>query len=145
MSKKSDLLVILKEKWLSLPQLLRFLFIGGFNTGFSYMVFCLILYMAGGKNHQLCLALQWILTSIVSFMTQKYLVFRSKGNVVGEYLKCCGTWGIGYLINAFLLELFVNIIGNAYIAQIFALGITAVSNFVLLKYWALTKKKELEQ
>lgn len=127
--------------WFKIPQFIRFIIVGIFNTAIAYLVFCTLVFIFGEELRQICLAVQWALTSFITFLTQRTFVFRSKGKILKEYLKCCATWVIGYLINAILLELIMKLPINVYLAQIIALGLTSICNFVLLKYWALRKKK----
>ena len=114
--KKSELLY---EKWFEIPDKIRFLVIGGVNAGISYIIFILAVLLLGDKYYQICAALQWVISSFFSFTNQKIFVFRTKGNWVREYLKCCTTWLVSYLMNALLLEALVKYCDlNVYIAQI---------------------------
>lgn len=132
----------MRENWFNLSDKIRFLLIGGFNAGVSYLIysaFCLIL---GESAYQYALALAWAISSAVSFTTQKFLVFESRGNWKKEYLKCCTTWFFSYLINAGLLEIIVKLIHlNVFIAQIIATLTAAVFTYVLFKKFAFRKKK----
>ena len=118
--------------------------IGGFNAGVSYLIysaFCLIL---GESSYQIALALAWAISSVVSFTTQKFLVFEAKGNWVKEYLKCCTTWVFSYLINAGLLEFIVKGLHlNVFIAQIVATFVAAIFTYVLFKKFAFRPKKSI--
>ena len=132
----------MREYWFNLSDKIRFLLIGGFNAGVSYLIysaFCLIL---GESAYQYALALAWAISSAVSFTTQKFLVFESRGNWKKEYLKCCTTWFFSYLINAGLLEIIVKLLHlNVFIAQIIATITAAVFTYVLFKKFAFRKKK----
>ena len=134
----------MKKFWFSLSDKIRFLVIGGFNAGVSYLIysaFCLIL---GEAAYQIALALAWAISSVVSFTTQKFLVFEAKGNWIKEYLKCCTTWFFSYLINAGLLEFIVKILHlNVFIAQIVATLAAAIFTYVLFKKFAFRPKKSI--
>ena len=97
----------MKEIWFNLSDKWRFLFVGGFNAGVSYAIYSAVCIFWGETSYQAALAIAWALSSIVSFTTQKYLVFKGGGNWIKEYLKCCTTWFFSYLINAGVLEIFV--------------------------------------
>ena len=127
-----------KTFWYNISDKIRFLLVGAFNAGMSYLIYaCLLHFVFGEKHYQLSLALSWMISSVISFTTQRNLVFRGKGNIFAEYIKCCTTWFFSYLINAFLLWLFVQKINvNAYIAQIFATAICAVFNYIMFKIFA---------
>ena len=132
----------MRECWFKLSDKIRFLFVGGFNAGVSYVIysaFCLVL---GDSAYQIALALAWAISSIVSYTTQKFLVFEGKGNWVKEYLKCCTTWFFSYLINAGLLEFIVKILHlNVFVAQIVATIVSAIFTYVFFKQFAFRKKE----
>ena len=132
----------MREYWFKLSDKIRFLFVGGFNAGVSYLIysaFCLVL---GDSAYQIALAFAWAISSIVSYTTQKFLVFEGKGNWVKEYLKCCTTWFFSYLINAGLLEFIVKILHlNVFVAQIVATIVSAIFTYVFFKKFAFRKKE----
>ena len=132
----------LSEKWFKIPQIFRYLVVGIFNAAVAYIVFCILVFIFGEKYRQICLAAQWVLTSYISFLTQRTFVFQSRGNKIHEYSKCLLSWTVGYIVNAVMLEVFFRLNINVYISQIFAIGISSLCTFVLLKYWALIKKKK---
>ena len=127
--------------WFKLSDKIRFLLVGGFNAGVSYLIyssFCIIL---GEAAYQTALAIAWIISSVVSFTTQKFLVFRGNGNWMKEYAKCCTTWVFSYMINAGLLEAFVKVLHiNVFVAQILATLIAAVFTYVVFKKFAFRGK-----
>ena len=132
----------MKESWFKLSDKIRFLLIGGFNAGVSYLIYSSICLILGEGAYQLALALAWAISSIISFTTQKFLVFRGKGNWTKEYLKCCTTWVFSYLINAGLLELLVKMLHlNVFVAQIIATLAAAVFTYFLFKKFAFRVKK----
>ena len=127
--------------WFNISDKIRFLLVGGFNAGVSYLIyssFCIIL---GEAAYQTALAIAWIISSVVSFTTQKFLVFRGNGNWMKEYAKCCTTWVFSYMINAGLLEAFVKVLHiNVYVAQILATLSAAVFTYVVFKKFAFRGK-----
>ena len=128
------------DKWLKLPNFLRFLIIGCINAGISYIIYALAVFLIGEIYYQLCVALQWILSSFISYLNQKFFVFCTRGNYVKEYLKCCTTWGISYLLNVIILEIFVRfLIKNVYIAQFVSLFVVSISTYILFKCFAFKK------
>lgn len=133
----------MKNFWFSLSDKIRFLLVGGFNACVSYFIYALICLIFGEKVYQIALALAWILSSVVSFTTQKFLVFRSKGDWKKEYLKCCTTWIFSYLINAGLLEFTVKFLHlNVFLAQFISTFAAAVFTYVLFKKFAFRVKHQ---
>lgn len=125
------------EKWYLIPDKIRFLFVGGCNAGFSYIIFTIALHFIGQENYQICVALQWLISSVFSFVNQKLFVFCTKGNWVKEYLKCCTTWVVSYVCNALILELVLKFVTkNIYVGQFFSILCAAVVTYILFKYFA---------
>lgn len=128
------------DRWLKLPDFVRFLIIGCVNAGISYIIYALAVFVLGEAYYQLCVTLQWVLSSFISYLNQKFFVFCTRGNYIKEYLKCCTTWAISYILNVIILEIFVRfIIKNVYIAQFISLFLVSVSTYVLFKFFAFKK------
>ena len=128
--------------WCKIPDKIRFLIIGAINAGMSYVIFAVAVYLIGEQYYQVCAALQWILSSFISFTNQKVFVFCTKGNWIKEYLRCCMTWLVSYLLNALILEVFVKYIDiNVYLAQFLAIFTVSVVTYVLFKYFAFRVHK----
>lgn len=126
--------------WLKIPDYIRFIIIGSINAAISYLIYALAVFVIGEHHYQLCVFLQWGLSSVISYLNQKFFVFCTKGNYVKEYLKCCTTWGISYLLNVIILEIFVRyLIKNVYIAQFISLFIVSISTYILFKCFAFKK------
>ncbi len=130
----------LYTQWCKLPDKLRFLLVGGFNALISYVIFAIAVFLIGQEHYQVCVALQWIISSVFSFVNQKVFVFCTKGNWVNEYLKCCTTWAVSYACNALILEFIVRFISkNVYVGQLFSILIASVVTYVLFKYFAFKR------
>lgn len=133
----------IKNFWFNLSDKIRYLFVGGFNAGVSYLMYAgLILYL-GHASYQISLALSWILSSFISFAAQKFLVFNVEGNIIKQYLKCCATWFFSYMINAFVLEILVKYMHiNVFFAQIIATIVAAIFTYIAFKLFAFKEKHE---
>lgn len=134
-------LALLYEKWCKIPDKIRFLIIGGVNAAVSYLIFAGAVFVLGGKFYQICVALQWGISSVFSFVNQKVFVFCTKGNWIKEYLKCCTTWLVSYVFNAIILELLVKELDmNVYLAQIISIFLVSILTYVLFKHFAFRRK-----
>ena len=123
--------------WFKLDDKIRYLFVGGFNFLVAYSIYSGICFWGGESLYQISLALSWVLSSVISFTTQKFFVFKGGKNWIQEYLKCCATWVISYAINAILLEFFVKFVHfNVYISQFVATFIAAVFTYIVFKKFA---------
>lgn len=131
------------KKWCLIPDKIRFLLVGGYNAAFSYIIFALAIHFIGEAHYQLCVALQWLISSVFSFTNQKLFVFCTKGNWIQEYFKCCTTWVISYICNAIVLEILVRFVTkNVYVGQIFSLLCAAVVTYILFKHFAFKTCKK---
>ncbi|MGN0030498.1 MAG: GtrA family protein [Candidatus Gastranaerophilaceae bacterium] len=136
-----EVLKSLYNSWCKIPDKIRFLLIGGVNAGVSYVIFAFALWCLGEAHYQTCVILQWTLSSVFSYFNQKFFVFCTKGNYLNEYLKCCSTWAVSYVVNVIILELLVKFaIKNVYIAQFVSIFLVSVITYVLFKYFAFKKK-----
>lgn len=130
----------MKNYWFGIDDKIRFLIIGAVNAAISYAIFAAALYLIGQNHYQICVALQWGISSIFSYLNQKFFVFCTKGNYVKEYLKCCTTWLVSYLINVLILEALMKfVLKNAYIGQFISIFLVSVITYVLFKYFAFKK------
>lgn len=131
----------INTRWFEISDKIRFILVGCFNAGVSYLVFSIICLVFGIKYYQISLALSWILSSFVSFTTQRFFVFNVRDNIIKQYCKCCITWTISYVINAIILEIFVKkLVLNVYIAQILATLFCAIFTYILFKTFAFRRK-----
>ena len=83
----------------------------------------------------------FVFSSVFSYLNQKFFVFNTRGNYVKEYLKCCSTWFVSYLLNVLILELLVKFcIKNVLVSQFISLLTVSIVTYVLFKYFAFSKK-----
>ena len=136
-----EVLEFISEKWYKLSDKIRFLFVGGVNAAISYIIFAISVFILGEEHYQASVILQWSLSSVFSYLNQKFLVFGTKGNYIKEYLKCCSTWAISYILNVIILELLVRFaIKNVYLPQFISIFLVSVVTYVLFKYFAFRRK-----
>jgi putative flippase GtrA len=86
-------------------QFVRYVCIGVFNTLFGYISFAVILTILNAALPTHLLYLTVILASVLSmplnitlaYFGYKFFVFRTKGNYLGEWLKCFAVYGAGMI------------------------------------------------
>ena len=86
-------------------QFVRYIGVGIFNTLFGYISFVVVLTLLNAILPAHLLYLTVILASILStplnitvaYLGYKFLVFRTKGNYLGEWLKCFAVYGTGMI------------------------------------------------
>lgn len=130
------------DLWFRTNQKIRFLLVGGFNTAVSYALFLAFVWFLTPQRYQTALLLSWILSSVTSYLTQKFFVWQTPGNYFREYYRCLLTWSFAYLINALLLWFFVEkILWPAWLGQAVSICAVTVFTFVLFKYFAFARKQ----
>ncbi|MGN0022934.1 MAG: GtrA family protein [Elusimicrobiaceae bacterium] len=135
----------LSALWFSLPQPIRFIIAGGYNTAVGYILFIAAVYVFGRSQTgvQAALLSSYILSSFNSYLVQKFLVFRTKGNYIKEYFKALSVWAAGYVINAVLLYLFTKKLNiHPYAAQALSVCLVTFFTYVLFKYYSFRRSAE---
>lgn len=124
--------------WLQLSDKIKFLLVGGANTVFSYLLFCVLQYTLKDKLHYLTiLILSHFISVFNSFVTMKYLVFHSRGSFVLEYLKVNVTYLVYLALNAILLFVFVEKLAiNLFIAQVMCIVTLTVFSYLAHKHFS---------
>lgn len=127
--------------WFSINQKIRFLLVGGFNTVFAYCVFAALFELVKIPYNP-ALILQYFITVNVSFITMRYYVFQSHGNIKAEYFKAWTVYIGMYFFNAFALNLFVRVLGlYPLVGQAAYLIISTILTYLLHKYFSFREKK----
>ncbi len=131
----------IEKMWFDkVPEKLRFLLVGGFNTVFAYGVYAFLLKLLC-LPYMLALAIQYFITINVSVFTMRYYVFESKGDFMAEFLKA---WSV------YLALFFVNTLGLSFLVEfckideLWAQGVylifSTIITYLLHKYFSFSKK-----
>ncbi len=111
----------------------RFVVAGGFNTAFGLAVYPLLMWTFGhkGLHYMVALPIAQIASLSVAYVTQKTLVFRTKGNYIREFIKFSAFYMGNFALIAIVLPILVEIFHqNPVISQfVLSLGIIFVSYF----------------
>lgn len=140
--------------WFSFPEKLRFLLVGGFNTVFAWSVLTCLDWLFNQINDaaswgfseisvaNAALVVQYIITINFSFMTMRYYVFRSHGNIYKEWIKAWSVYIFIYLINAPSMSFLMWAFGlKAWQAQGIYLIFSTIITFILHKYYSFRQQK----
>lgn len=102
----------------------RYIAVGIWNTVFSYAAFVLLYYLTSPWLHyMLILVLSQVVGLTNAYICYKLIVFKTKGNIVREYLRFYVVYGTTFIVNLVLIGLFVEVLGvNPVISQ----GIIAI-------------------
>jgi len=130
------------EDWFALPAKTRYYLVNFVNFIVSITIYALMVTFLGYKHFRLCVFLQWFIPSFAVYLIQRYFVFKSKGDIVYEYLKYCGTWFFCFILNVAILEFFIMFVtSNVYSAQLFAYIIVLILSYYAYKYLAFLQNK----
>ena len=122
------------------PEKLRYLLVGGFNTVFAYLVFVLLLQILR-MPYLLALTVQYFITVNVSIATMRYYVFQSKGDIIKEFIKAWGVYIGVFLINSVGLSFLVEVCKIEPVwAQAIYLIFSTILTYILHKYFSFHKK-----
>ena len=119
-------------KW-SESQPLRFLIVGAWNFVFGYFAFAGLYWAMNGRwPDWLISTIAAILGITMSFLTHRFITYRSHGCWWREYLRFYVVYGGQSILNVFLIWILVTQLElNAYIVQLsISVALTVVS------YWA---------
>lgn len=131
--------------WFKLPQKLRFLLVGGFNTVFAYTVFFALYWLFDKLNvwkfdkiivSDFALFVQYCITINVSFITMRYYVFQSHGNWKVELIKAWSVYISLFLINAPIISFLIWLGLHPLAAQAIYLTFSTIVTFLLHKYYS---------
>ena len=134
-----DLYLRIEDAWFYyLPQKLRYLLVGGFNTVFAYVFFLGLLLIF---PYNAALVIQYFCTVNVSIFTMRHYVFQSTGDFKKEFLKAWTVYIGIYFFNAAALNFLVRVcLLSPPAAQAIYLTVSTVLTFLLHKYYSFGKK-----
>lgn len=111
--------------------LLRYLFVGIFNTGLSYALYALFLYL--GLDYKQANLLALIIGIVISFKTQGRLVFKNTNNrLFGRFVI---SWIFIYFLTIAVIGQIINLGFNAYWAGAMALPFSVALSYLVQKYY----------
>jgi len=129
---------------MSKKRVARYLLVGGWNTLFGYGV-TVLLYQ---KLHLLLSTLVIATLSngiaiTMSFITYRYLVFKSKGHFFREYLKSFVVYGLSGVMSIASLWYLVDHLGlNIWTAQALAMILTVIASYFGHSRFTFRKKRQ---
>ena len=133
----------LSRRWFALDEKVRFVIAGICNMGIRYLIFVLLGLAFTVNRYQIILLATWLSSSVIAFLSYKYLVFRTEGNHIKEFVKSLLIWCLSYVLNALLLGFLVGRLQwNVYAAQGLVIILLVVINYLLFKHFAFKKQKE---
>lgn len=121
-------------------QLFRYLAVGAWNTVFGYSMFAGLTYVLTGRvahAYMVAYAVASFIAIGVAFLLYKFVVFRTKGNSLREFLRMNAVYGATTLLGFALLPVLVLATSAAlnprwapYVAQAILMPITIFAGFI---------------
>ncbi|MGN7292448.1 GtrA family protein [Rhizobium sp. SAFR-030] len=107
---------------------LRFLAAGGLNTLFGLATFPVLMWTLTSlaKHYLLVLTIAQVLSVCFSFLTSKFLVFRTSGNYLAEFGKFITFHAVYFLANLAALPVIVELLGVPPIWGQFAFAVAVI-------------------
>ena len=100
-------------------QSLRFLVVGAWNTGFGYLSFALLYYFFSPFVHYMVIQAASVVINVTNaFVCHKFIVFRTSGNYVREYLRFYAVYAVPIGVSFVALPFAIEVLKmNAYLAS----------------------------
>jgi len=135
----------------SLPQVARYILVGGFNTVFGYGLFAVLNWLlrpVGSYAYLLASFLSNVIAITVAFLGYKWFVFQSRGSYIKEWLRCMSVYGSSMLITLAGLAILVPVLQRflywrtqaSYIAAAIMALVTVILSFFGHKHFSFRSK-----
>lgn len=113
-------------------RLVRYLVTGGINTLLSYAVGASLFYILIDKIHYIIIMIiSTIVNVTISYFNYKFIVFKTKGNYIREYLRFYIVYSvpIGFGFIAFPI-CYQALDMNPYLAQALIMAVTVIASYI---------------
>lgn len=119
-------------------QLIRYGFVGIFNTLFSYGMYAFVLFL--GFRFEIASLVSIILGILFSYITQGFVVFKKIS--ASSFMRYLLTWCGLYFLNIWLIKILMNISIDAYLAGALATVPVVVLAYFFMKYFVFQSRNE---
>lgn len=128
------------EMW----RIVRYLFVGGWNTLFGVGLFTFLYWLWGSQKNYLLIGIAvQILAVTNAFLCYKWIVFRTHGNYLREYLKCWTVYGSSALIGTAGMILLVELAGmNPVRANILITALSVIWSYLGHRFFSFRSGKK---
>lgn len=86
----------------------KYIISGIWNTAFSYLVFLALYHYFTNTNYIYLLCASQVIGITNAYIVYKFIVFKTTGNYLKEYLRFYLVYGFSLLLNFLLIIIFVN-------------------------------------
>lgn len=123
---------------------ITYIIVGGMTTVVNFVVYRIDMVL--GMQMELNLVISWIAAVLFAYVTNRIIVFQSKGqNVLSEFVKFVSSRVASLLIEIVLMKLCVDAIGiKEWTSKFLVAVVVVIINYVLSKLWVFTKEADKE-
>lgn len=115
----------------NIKQAVRFIFVGVLNTGFSYLIYAVMLFV--GLSYQLANLIALLTGILFSFKTQGHFVFNNTSNkLIGKFVI---GWVLIYLANISFIGWLITFGFDAYWAGAMALPLSVTLSYLIQRFF----------
>lgn len=116
-------------------QKVRYLIAGGWNTLFGVGTSFLLYWLLHQRIHYMViLIIGNIIAVTMAYVSYKLFVFRTRGNILVEYLRFYMVYGVGIVVGLVASPFCIEVLGmNFYVSQLLILIVTVASSFIAHK------------
>ena len=131
--------------WFKIDSRIRFILVGGYNTVFSFALFCgLEYYLGDDLYHMWILLITHVISICNSFLSLRIFVFASKNNLLHEYIKVNVVYAFYFIGNACLLFIFNDLLHwNIFFAQLLCIIILTIGSYFSHKHFSFKQRKSV--
>lgn len=128
--------------WVRYREQILYLIVGAWNTLFQYGCFSLCYYLLHDSVHpSVIILISYVIGSVNGFLGFRYVVFRSQGHPLKEYVKYQLVYGPLLVINMLVLPLALEYSSlNAYVIQAMWALFAIVMGYLGSKYFAFRRR-----
>lgn len=126
-------------------QKIAYLLVGGWNTLFGFAIFAVLYYLLHQRVHYtLILVINYVISITNAFLSYKFIVFKTKGNLLREYLRFYVVYGASFIANIILMLIIVEFLKVRPVpAQGVILFFTTVVSYMGHKHYSFGKSAEI--
>lgn len=137
---------MIKDIYRKHGQKIAYLLVGGWNTLFGYAIFVLLYSLLHQMLHYtLILVISYIFCITNAFMSYKFIVFKTKGNLLREYLRFYIVYGASFIVNIALMLIIVEFLKIRPIpAQSVILFFMTIVSYLGHKHYSFGKPAEID-
>ena len=126
-----------------LRQISRYGVVGFFLNSIGYFLYVIVVSL--GIDSKIAMSVVYFIGFFIGFYGNRKFTFDDRGHVAATGIKYTVVYAVGYLINLGFIFLLVDSWGyEPGKVQFFAIGVVAIINFLLLKYYAFAKNADFD-